>query len=648
MPRNRTVPRQARNLAPQLGVSDEKVKDIVKNLGIYQPSQELEGMIRVVGNLTEGFVDDEQLGEAIDSIDNQLLDLSGLIDTNTNSIDSLNSSVVDINYKADEALLRSDALVGLVSVNNNNFQDAIDRALVTGARGIILPAGRIATLTSTVALPNQITQVVIDGEVICTADVPVFTRTGVTEGSASVNITSNILAGQRTVTVNTTGYAVGDWVFVISADTLPGTTDKLGYMRQIRSMTATTATFDTAFPRDMPSSTRRMRKIALASPLTLSGVGKIRYTDPESKVSPMIVMTFTKDVRILNLELRDGGGAAVKLQHVVGAEVNCRIDNFIDDIANGHVGYGVDISGATRNAVVRGIISRCRHACTTNVGPNLTQFVFYGEPEGFTMEPLTFFCTDKALDTHRAGFGGRMILNDMGSGGGVHVRCDGIYAEGIAQGETIGAAFWADTDLVSGPTVGPFKVINHAATGFQISSNTKFVAMPDFYNLAGSKFVYSNNAYATFPAERQVVIAAANTTVNNSTTPVPVTGLSLTLEPNSTYELSGFISMLASQAADITFSWSYPTGSLITWTGDGLSTGATSSGGSIVRQVRVESDVQALGGVGGSIRTSVLPKGIVTTGSTGGQLTLLMAQFVATADNAIVYSGSYLTATKIN
>lgn len=75
MPRNRTVPTQARNLAPQLGVDDDKVRDIVKNLGIYQPSQELEGMIRVVGNLTEGMVSEDELTDAIEVVEGSISEL---------------------------------------------------------------------------------------------------------------------------------------------------------------------------------------------------------------------------------------------------------------------------------------------------------------------------------------------------------------------------------------------------------------------------------------------------------------------------------------------------------------------------------------------------------------------------------------------
>lgn len=85
----RTVPRQARNLAPFLeGVDNDRVRDIVKNLGIYQPSQELESTIRVVALATSGLATDEYVDASVaavqdnvDATNEDVATINGVLDT---------------------------------------------------------------------------------------------------------------------------------------------------------------------------------------------------------------------------------------------------------------------------------------------------------------------------------------------------------------------------------------------------------------------------------------------------------------------------------------------------------------------------------------------------------------------------------------
>ncbi|WQZ00986.1 SGNH/GDSL hydrolase family protein [Stenotrophomonas phage StenR_269] len=86
---NKNPLRQARNPNSQLPVSDDKVQEIVKNLGIYQPSQELEATIRVVGVAIEGLADKEEVQEAIDVIDGKVDTVDAKVDVNTAAISSL-------------------------------------------------------------------------------------------------------------------------------------------------------------------------------------------------------------------------------------------------------------------------------------------------------------------------------------------------------------------------------------------------------------------------------------------------------------------------------------------------------------------------------------------------------------------------------
>lgn len=317
----------------------------------------------------------------------------------------------------------------LFPVEGNDIAGAVAKIVANGSGILYVPDGHVVTVTTTTALPDEVTGLRVDGTVICTANVKIITRTGTVTGS-STNITAAIVAGSRTVSATPTDIAVGDVVFVASADTLPGTTDKLGYLRVIHSLTEGSVTFDSAIPRAMPSSTRRYRKITLAAPIHIDGHGTIGYAD-QTGTSSVFSFLWCREVTIgRELRIAEGGYDAVDIAHTLGFSVEATIDNFLDDLEHGHDGYGVNIEGACRDGYVGGRISRCRHAVTTNVGPSTVEFNFYGEPENIVIEPVTRACTDKAIAPHRAGWGITCTLNDKGSGGAIEVRCDSFVCLG--------------------------------------------------------------------------------------------------------------------------------------------------------------------------------------------------------------------------
>lgn len=355
-----------------------------------------------------------------------------------------------------------------VPVTSGDFSAAISQIQSAGHGVIHVPGGTTLTLTAETVLPDEVVGLVVDGEVVIDADVIGFSRTGTPLGSGADLLGSNVDAGDRNLTVTSSAaYSEDDWVFVWSSDVLSNSTSRLGYMRQVTYIPdGTTVRVDSGIPRNMTTANSvRMRRIQLAEPFFVAGSGLIRYSDPENQFEEMFSFTLMPQPYFApTLRLRDGGGACIRLNHVIGGAgpLTPNIDNFLDDNQYaGHYGYGVALCGGCRDIVVEGTISRCRHACTTLTGPPLSAFTYYGEPENFTFAPVTFKCTDKSLDTHRQGFGGRYVVRDTGSAG-VSIRADGIYVEGhIHQLNPLGSGSVITVGAASNPTDG---TIDHAPT----------------------------------------------------------------------------------------------------------------------------------------------------------------------------------------
>lgn len=539
-----------------------------------------------------------------------------------------------------------------VQTLNATSSAELDAAIATVAAGafprsIRVPHGAhiVRTTGVNISTPN-LRHLTIDGKVEFQADVIGFTRFGA-PGAATQKTCSPITAGDRTITVNgVSGLAVGDRVFIIANDTVPNSGDKVGYMREITTISGLNVGIDAAIPRSISSSVR-LKQLALAPSICFDGDGEVFYDNPETYTSAMFSFKYAEDVTFKDpLLLRDGGGPCIVLGHVNGFRSTATIDRFIDDAVGGHFGYGVSAGGASRNGYVGGRISRCRHAFTTNAGPEDATFNFYGEPDNWIVEPLTYACKDKALDTHRVGWGITLRLNDSGSGGGVHVRADNCTVEGRSDGAKIGAGVWVESVVTVPATIGAMHFSNHEGDGIKLDGPAKLAAFPTCINIVGAPFlVAAGVAYTIGDTAR--VIKAADQSVASSTTPVDATDMVLPVDANAVYEISGYFITNASQAGDITFSWTAPSGATMTWSIDGLSTGATSTGGSVGRNDGSVGSSLSVGGVGGSTTSVARPWGFLTTGATGGTLQLRFTQLVADAANSTLKAKSRLSLRRV-
>lgn len=142
---------------------------------------------------------------------------------------------------------------------------------------------------------------------------------------------------------------------------------------------------------------------------------------------------------------------------------------------------------------------------------------------------------------------------------------------------------------------------------------------------------------------------ATDQSVTNSTTLTNATGAAVAVEANATYELVAYVDYSATTTADLLLGWTWPTGTTMSWTIDGLQSAAASSTTTILRARFAQGSTGTAGGIGAGTRVVCRPIGKVKTGSTAGTLQLQFAQAAADAAGAtVIYAdASYIKLTRI-
>jgi len=136
----------------------------------------------------------------------------------------------------------------------------------------------------------------------------------------------------------------------------------------------------------------------------------------------------------------------------------------------------------------------------------------------------------------------------------------------------------------------------------------------------------------------QPIIQAFKTvdqSVNNSTTLVNVTALTINLLPNTTYVIDGSFLVNSSTVADFKATFTVIANSILAvfWLGDG-STNTEDFGTNII-------------GVGSGTNRGDIIGGLITMGTTSGTLQVEFAQNVAEVSNTTVLAGSWIRATEV-
>jgi len=371
------------------------------------------------------------------------------------------------------------------------FQSAVNAAKVLGV-GVFVPAlpYTVAGTVSLSAITQPMKITIEKGAVITqTADLPVFEAIG--SFGAWTSTTANVTSGTRTLSVaSTSAYASGDWIAISSSNTQPGGSDKIGYLRRIVGLTSTVVTFDSAVPRSLfTAQSAHIQKATFVPQIDIVGGGRIRHAT-SANFKTLVNLVLCRGPRV-EVELGPNGGPGVTFSHCLGGGTgeDFYVHDLVDDEAGGHFGYGINLAGSSRDMRFRGIGEKCRHAITTNPGPNITNSNQYGEPENIVVDMETRDCTNKALDTHRAGWGIVFRPNHTGgSGGGIQIRSDNTHVQGgmIAGSNSVGIA--VASNIVVPPTINGTSITRIAGSGGLgiLCDSPAIINNPSLYGFTGT------------------------------------------------------------------------------------------------------------------------------------------------------------------
>jgi Endopolygalacturonase len=348
------------------------------------------------------------------------------------------------------------------------IQAAADIAADLG-RPLLIPGGQYKLMTEINLKPgvnNTRRKVINDGDVIVGANVSAFVAAG-TFGTSKA-LTADLVPRGRTLTVdNNAWFVVGETLFITSNDVVPNAPDRLGCLRKVISLTgSTTVNIDVPYYRTMlVASSLLARKVTMHPGVEITGSGNIRSINLDNN-KHLIDFTLVSDPHV-ELNIGPSGGPGVLYAHCDGGRGGGHIHDLRDQDtvdANGltHFGYGWNIAGATRNVSITGTAYKCRHAFTTNTAQTVrnatdTGWEFGGEPENIFTDIVTSRCSNKAIDSHRAGWSLTHIVNDSGSYGALQVRADNVHATVYAE-ETYDAAVNVSSTVTVPPTLARIEV----------------------------------------------------------------------------------------------------------------------------------------------------------------------------------------------
>jgi len=155
----------------------------------------------------------------------------------------------------------------------------------------------------------------------------------------------------------------------------------------------------------------------------------------------------------------------------------------------------------------------------------------------------------------------------------------------------------------------------------------------------------SRNYIDQAPMTLTAVRTSDGTAVNNSTTHVNDSVLSVPVAANTSYILEGFVAFSADPSADISLGWTMPTGASITWGPFGPKTSIAADSSQWL--ARVSTGNYDVGAEGTATLDGCNPRGLVTIGSTAGTFQLKMAQATAHASDAKIRAGSWIKLTPV-
>jgi hypothetical protein len=299
-----------------------------------------------------------------------------------------------------------------VTDDTSAIRSAFSSAVSTGADGVHFPAGTYK-ITKVIDIPDAVRVVdLADGAIVRQhADTSAFQKVG-SVGATEYAVT-DARRGQQVIALDTTsGLSVGDWFYFGSDDTFhDGKGYRRGYLRKITAVSGNNVTVDRPLHHSLTTLPRGW-EVSLAPTVELRG-GVVEQNDPKTKYQPIIHLELVRNPVVSGTEVRNCGAAGIKTIGTVGGVFDAYIHDCLDDHAGKrygsgrHYGYGVELTGPTRDLVVRGSATRVRHAFTTNgaYGPRSDKrLLLIGEPEDVVVSMTAWQTTSSGLDTHEPGW----------------------------------------------------------------------------------------------------------------------------------------------------------------------------------------------------------------------------------------------------
>lgn len=288
--------------------------------------------------------------------------------------------------------------------------DAIRRALDADHDGIVRFGPGTFLLDGSIDLPDDVVEVRLDDDTVVrqTVDAPAFVRRGEVLGEPIG--ASGADRGSDRIETRTDGIRPGDWVVVATSRVVErNKAFRLGSLRQATGVDGGSVGLDRALVRDLTADTEVFR-MSLAPPVSIRG-GTVEQAEPLNSFAPLVLFEWAEAPELDGVELRDCGGSGVKLVGTVGGRLDVFVHDCVDDHAGKrfdagrHYGYGVEVTGPTRDLAVTGRATAVRHAFTTNGSFPIAddRLVNVGEPEQVDVSLDVWDTTSSGLDTHEIG-----------------------------------------------------------------------------------------------------------------------------------------------------------------------------------------------------------------------------------------------------
>jgi hypothetical protein len=123
--------------------------------------------------------------------------------------------------------------------------------------------------------------------------------------------------------------------------------------------------------------------------------------------------------------------------------------------------------------------------------------------------------------------------------------------------------------------------------------------------------------------------------------------LSVQVEANTDYEISGLLIIDGDPAGDLTYGFTAPTGATLDWTPLANGQGATNEVSTLTRQYLTVTNTIGVGTVAVGTKTAAEFRGLLRVGSTAGTFELRWGQRVTSATATTLYTRSYLTLRRL-